>query len=193
MMASDCQEITQILADLDSTDQKTAFAKLLPLVYNELRSLSEQYLRQEKPDHTLQATALVHEAYVRLAGSHGNKWESRAHFFRVAAKVMRRVLINHALARKADKRQGARQRVGLEELTAFIPEVNVDLLDLDHAMEQLAAIDRQKARVVELRFFAGCTIEETAEALEVSTATVERDWRFARAWLRSRLGADAEG
>ncbi len=186
-MTADKAEITQILADLESTDQATAFAKLLPLVYDELRALSEGYLRHERPDHTLQATALVHEAYVRLAGGHGPRWENRSHFFRVAAKVMRRILINHALARKAGKRGPQGGRIDLEEITLCFPETDVDLLDLHEAMVELAERDRQKARVVELRFFAGCTIEETAEALGVSTATVERDWRFARAWLRNRL------
>ncbi len=182
------EEVTQILNDLESTDQATAFAKLLPLVYTELRALSEGYLRHERADHTLQATALVHEAYVRLAGQRGAKWENRAHFFRVAAKVMRRILINHALARRAAKRGHGRSPASLGEITVFLPELDVDLLDLHDALEHLAERDRQKARVVELRFFAGCTIEETAEALDISTATVERDWRFARAWLRSRLG-----
>ena len=176
-------EITQILADLESTDQATAFAKLLPLVYEELRALSEGYLRHERSDHTLQATALVHEAYVHLAGRQDAKWENRAHFFRVAAKVMRRILINHALARKASKRGGGRAGVALEEVTAVLPDMNVDLIDVHESLELLARQDRQKARVVELRFFGGCTIEETAEALDISTATVERDWRFARAWL----------
>jgi len=182
-------EITQALADLDSTDQATALAKLLPLVYAELRALSEGYLRSERLDHTLQATALVHEAYVRLAGAEHAKWQNRAHFFRVAAKVMRRILINHALARRAAKRGSGRPRAALEEITAIFPELNVDVLDVHEALEELAALDRDKARLVELRFFAGCTIEETAEALGRSTATVERDWRFARAWLRKRLGS----
>ena len=180
-------EITQMLAELDSTDQKTAFAKLLPLVYDELRALSGKYLRQERPDHTLQATALVHEAYVRLAGSRGGKWENRAHFFRAAAKVMRRILINHALAHRAEKRGAERTRVSITDVAESAGSADFDLLDLHEAMERLAVQDRHKARVVDLRFFAGCTIEETAEALEVSTATVERDWRFARAWLRSQL------
>jgi RNA polymerase sigma factor (TIGR02999 family) len=180
-------EITQILNDLESTDQATGFAKLLPLVYAELRALSQGYLRHERPDHTLQATALVHEAYVRLAGQEGVKWTNRTHFFRVAAKVMRRILINHALAHKASKRGGGRAGVTLEEVTAVVPDLDVDLLDVHEALELLAKQDRQKARVVELRFFGGCTIEETAEALDISTATVERDWRFARAWLRNRL------
>jgi RNA polymerase sigma factor (TIGR02999 family) len=193
MQGSDNVEITQILNDLESTDQATAFARLLPLVYTELRALSERYLRQERPDHTLQATALVHEAYVRLAGHSGAKWDNRAHFFRVAAKVMRRILINHALARRAAKRGSGQSRVALDEVAVFLPDSAVDVLDLHDALEELAIQDRQKARVVELRFFAGCTIDETAEALGISTATVERDWRFARAWLRKRIGAAAQG
>jgi len=187
LSAPEDSEITQFLADLDATDQTTAFAQLLPLVYTELRALSDGYLRHERPDHTLQATALVHEAYVRLAGAHGARWENRAHFFRVAAKVMRRILINHALARRAAKRAHAQADVVLDEIAVLLPESNVDILDLHDALEELAERDRQKARVVELRFFAGCTIDETAESLNISTATVEREWRFARAWLRSRL------
>jgi RNA polymerase sigma factor (TIGR02999 family) len=187
---ADNAEITQLLADLDDTDQPTAFAKLLPLVYTELRALSEGYLRHERPDHTLQATALVHEAYVRLAGGSGTNWENRAHFFRVAAKVMRRILINHALAKRAAKRGQGQVQVELEEAGLLVSEGNVDVLDLHEALEELAGHDRQKARVVEMRFFGGCTIEEAAEALEISTATVEREWRFARAWLRSRLAQD---
>ena len=193
LKTGDNPEITQILAELDSTDQKTAFAKLLPLVYDELRALSGRYLRQERPDHTLQATALVHEAYVRLAGSRGGKWENRTHFFRVAAKVMRRILINHALAHRAEKRGAPRTRVSITDLAETDGSADFDLLDLHEAMERLAAQDRHKARVVELRFFAGCTIEETAETLGVSTATVERDWRFARAWLRSQLDGHQPG
>jgi len=193
LKADESPEITQILAELDSTDQKTAFATLLPLVYNELRALSGKYLRRERPDHTLQATALVHEAYVRLAGSPEGRWENRAHFFRVAAKVMRRILINHALAHSAEKRGGQRTRVSMTDLAEDAGSTEFDLLDLHEAMERLAVQDRHKARVVELRFFAGCTIEETAEVLGVSTATVERDWRFARAWLRSQLDAHQPG
>jgi len=189
MPSSENAGITQILSDLESTDQDTAFAKLLPLVYAELRALSEGYLRHERPDHTLQATALVHEAYVRLAGQRGGKWENRAHFFRVAAKVMRRILINHALARRAAKRGRAQGRVALDEAAVLLPDPNVDVLDVHEALEKLAALDREKARVVELRFFAGCTIEEAAEALDISTATVERHWRFARAWLRKHLAS----
>lgn len=188
MSGPDEAEITQLLADLDDADQGTAFTRLLPLVYSELRALSENYLRHERPDHTLQATALVHEAYLRLTERNEGTYQDRAHFFRVAAKVMRRILINHALARRAAKRGHGRAHLSLDEATVLMPETNVDLIDLHEAMQELARLDRQKARVVELRFFGGCTIEETADALRVSTATVERDWRFARAWLRRRLG-----
>ena len=180
-------ELTQILGDLQGTDRGDAAAAILPEVYAELRSLSEAYLRSERSDHTLQATALVHEAYVRLARSKGSGWQNRVHFFRAAAKTMRRILINHARGQNAVKRGGGERPVALEEATVALPERDVDLVALDEALNDLAALDPQKARVVELRFFGGCSIEQTAETLGVSAATVVRDWRFARAWLQDAL------
>lgn len=180
-------EITQILAELSSGKGDTAVERLLPLVYAELRALSRQYLHHERPDHTLQATALVHEAYVRLAGGNGHNWTDRTHFFRVAAKTMRRILINHAKEHKAQKRGGGERCVKLQETAVMLPECDVDVEALDEALARLAAFDGDKAQVVELRFFAGCTIDESAEVMKVSTATVERHWRFARAWLRAEL------
>jgi RNA polymerase sigma factor (TIGR02999 family) len=182
------REITQILAELDSDSHDSAVERLLPLVYAELRALSGAYLERERPDHTLQATALVHEAYLRLAGRSGRRWADRAHFFRAAAKTMRHILINHAHKHRAARRGGGARGLVLEESMAIAPRrPGADLEALDEALVRLASIDREKAQVVELRFFAGCTIDETAEALDLSTATVERHWRFARAWLRSEL------
>lgn len=181
------EDITRILADLSGDDQAAA-TEWLPRIYQELRALSEVYLRGERPDHTLQATALVHEAYLHLAGTDGSQWKDRTHFLRVAAKTMRRILINHAVAHRSQKRGGGRRALsltGAADMSA--PHDAVDVLALDEALSSLAAVSEQKARIVELRYFAGCTIDETAETLGVSTATVERDWRFARAWLRAEL------
>lgn len=178
-------EVTEILSELGSSVPQPVIARLLPLVYDELRALSAHYLRQERKDHTLQATALVHEAYMRLAGADGTKWKDRAHFFRVAAKTMRRVLINYAHMHKAAKRGGG--CIVLRETLAIQPDSQIGVTDLDEAIVRLAEIDQHKAQVVELRFFGGCSIEETAEVMNISTATVERHWRFARAWLRSEL------
>lgn len=187
MGSSTHHEITQILAELNSEKRETAVERLLPLVYGELRALSKDYLNQERADHTLQATALVHEAYLRLAGSENRAWNDRAHFFRVAAKTMRRILINHARSHNAQKRGGGDRGVVLHETAAIASEANIDVESLDEALRRLAEIDREKSQVVELRFFGGCTIDEAADALEISPATVERHWRFARAWLRAEL------
>ena len=185
------QEVTQILAELGQAEGR-ASAELLPLVYDELRRLADAYLRRERVNHTLQTTALVHEAYVRLAEGGDRRWNDRAHFFRVAAKTMRRILINHAMEKKARKRGGGAQGVELDEAHAVTPETNVDLIALDEALQRLASVDEQKARVVELRYFGGCTIDETAAALNIGTATVEREWRTARAWLKAELAGQIE-
>jgi RNA polymerase sigma factor (TIGR02999 family) len=182
------EEITQVLADLGGTDQ-AGMAALLPMVYDELRSLADAYLKQERPDHTLQPTALVHEAYLRLAKAKGSHWENRVHFYRVAAKTMRRILINHARGHGAEKRGGGRKPISLNESQAASPGQAIDLLALDDALTRLSSMDTTAARIVELRFFGGCTISETAEALDISPATVERDWRTARAWLHAELGS----
>lgn len=180
-------DITLILSELSTGTNDTAVERLLPLVYAELRKLSQSYLQSERRDHTLQATALVHEAYVRLAGDSGRHWKDRAHFFRVAAKTMRRILINHARSRNAAKRGRGRTEVELHEPSDDGVDFRLDLEALDLAMNRLAEMDRDKAHVVELRFFGGCSIDETAESMNISTATVERHWRFARAWLRAEL------
>ncbi|MEX2273068.1 MAG: ECF-type sigma factor [Vicinamibacterales bacterium] len=161
----------------DSSDQ---FA---PLVYDELRRLARHYMRGERGDHVLQATALVNEAYVRLAGIHGTAWRDRTHFFAMAATQMRRILIDHARSRDRGKRGGGVQLTSIDRHDAAAPEPPIDVEALDAALEELARFDAQQARVVELRFFGGLTLDETAQALDISPATVGRDWMSARAWL----------
>jgi RNA polymerase sigma-70 factor (ECF subfamily) len=184
--------VTILLARAGAGDSR-ATGELLPLVYEELRVLAAQHLVGERANHTLQPTALVHEAYLRLVVPGDVTWENRAHFFGAAAKAIRRILIDHARARASAKRGGGQDRVGLEGLAIAAPEAGgarvggVDLLALDEALNQLAALAPDKAKVVELRFFAGLTAEETARALGVSESTVARDWHFARVWLHREL------
>ena len=161
---------------------------LLPLVYDELRALAATFLRRERADHTLQATALAHEAWLRLVDTEQIHWQGRSHFLGIAARVMRRVLIDHARAVGAQKRGGGRRRVTLSEMTPLLGQSEVDVLALDEALTELAALDARKARVVEFRFFSGMSMREVAEALGVSQTTAEEDWYFARAWLARRLG-----
>ncbi|MDQ3920007.1 MAG: sigma-70 family RNA polymerase sigma factor [Acidobacteriota bacterium] len=182
-------EITRLLEDWSRGD-RSALDRLIPLVHAELRRIARRQMSQERAAHTLQATALVNEAYVRLAGDVGQRWQNRAHFFAVCAQVMRHVLIDHARSRAREKRGGALQRVSLEGVAALAEGGGADLLALDQALARLEEFDRQKARVVELRYFAGLGIEETAEALGVSPTTVRREWRRAKAWLYRAL---AEG
>ncbi len=182
------ERATQLLADMRD-GSPAASERLFPLVYDEMHALAEQVFRRERPGHTLQPTALVHEAYLRLVGHAGGEWKSRAHFYAVAARVMRRILINHAEAHRAAKRGGDRHRVTLAEDQTPAPEArDVDLLALDEALAGLEALDERQCRVVELRFFAGLGVEETARVLGVSDRTVELDWKMARAWLFARLG-----
>jgi RNA polymerase sigma-70 factor, ECF subfamily len=164
-----------------------ALDRLVSLVYEELRQQAQRYLQREPSGHTLQATALVHEAYLRLVDQRQATWERRTQFFGVAAQLMRRVLVDHARGQRAAKRGGSAVRVPLEDDMASTQERDVDLLGLDDALTRLAALDPRQVRVVELRFFAGLGIEETAEVLGVSPATVRRDWQFARTWLRREL------
>jgi RNA polymerase sigma factor (TIGR02999 family) len=156
-------------------------------VYEELHSLASRYLRHERQDLTLQPTALVHEAYLRLVDQHDVRWQNRAHFFGVAAQAMRRILVDNARAYQAAKRGGGRGKVPLNEITIAAPQQSVDLMQLDEALTRLAAVDHQQARVVELRFFGGLTVEETAEVLGTSPTTVKREWRLARAWLHREM------
>lgn len=165
-----------------------ALAHMLPHVYDELRRLAGAVLGDHRSHHTLQATALVHEAYLRLSGSAGAGWTDRGHFFRVAAKTMRHILIDHFRQRATEKRGGGARGMSLSETETLLNESEAEILEIDDALERLSALSPEKARVVELRFYAGCTIDETAEALGISTATTERHWRFARAWLKAQLG-----
>jgi RNA polymerase sigma factor (TIGR02999 family) len=165
-----------------------AFDKLMPLVYGEMRRIAHRYMQQERDGHTLQTTALINEAYVRLVGQQKMEWRNRAHFFAVTAQVMRHVLIDHARRLHYAKRGGAAQRVTLEEAEAMTQERAAELVALDEALNELAQLDPRKSRVVELRYFGGLSIEETADVLEISEMTVRRDWRAAKAWLYRALG-----
>jgi RNA polymerase sigma factor (TIGR02999 family) len=179
--------ITQLLVDWSNGDQK-ALDKLMPLVYRELRRLASNYLRRERPGHTLQPTALVNEAYLKLIDQKSARWQNRAQFFGVAAQLMRRILVDHARAHQADKRGGSdQQRLSITSAERLVQQPEVDLLALHEALEELATLDPQQERIVELRFFGGLSIEETAEVLGVGHATIERDWKMARAWLRRKL------
>jgi RNA polymerase sigma factor (TIGR02999 family) len=187
------EDVTRILREVSGGDRE-APARLMPLVYDELRRLANHYLRQERPDHTLQPTALVHEAYLRLVDQTRVDWQNRAHFFGVAAQLMRRILVDHARRHQASKRGGFRQKLTLDEAVDYSQTRDVDLVRLDDALTALAQFDTRQSRIVELRFFGGLTIEETAEALAVSPATVKVDWSMAKAWLRREIGGgDADG
>jgi len=179
--------VTQLLERWSNGDS-AALDILMPLVYEELRRLAGAYLRRERPDHTLQPTALVNEAYLRLANQQDVRWQSRAHFFGIAANLMRQVLVDHARRRATDKRGGADlERLSITQAERVVNREDVDVLAIDEALERLNEFDPQQARIVELKFFAGLTIEETTEVLNVSHATVERDWKLARAWLKREL------
>ncbi len=178
--------ITQLLIKWRDGDQ-AALDELAPQVYGELRRLARHYLRQERPGHTLQPSDLVHEAYLRLAHEKEIDWKNRAHFFGIAAVRMRHILVEHARSRQTAKRGGGEYQLSLSKVDHLAESRDVNLLALDDALRRLEALDRQKAQIVELRYFGGLTIEETAEALRISPATVKRDWRMARAWLRSEI------
>jgi RNA polymerase sigma-70 factor (ECF subfamily) len=180
------ENITQLLIEVTNRNSAAVDA-LLPLIYDELRSLAANYLRRERPDHTLEPTALVHEAYLRMVDQTQVNWQNRAHFFGVAAQMMRRILVDHARAHNAEKRGQDFQKLSLDENVDKAIERNTELLALDDALHALAEIDEQKSRVVELRFFAGLSIEETAEVLNVSAPTVKRQWRMAKAWLYGQV------
>ncbi len=179
--------ITQLLLRWGSGDQ-AALEKLMPLVYRELRRLAGNYLRRERKEHTLQPTALVNEAYLRLVDQRDAKWQNRAHFYGIAAQLMRRILVDHAREKQAEKRGGAdQQRLSITSAQGLGTEPDLDLLALHEALEELKTIDPQQERIVELKFFGGLSIEETAEVMKLGHATVERDWKMARAWLRRKL------
>jgi RNA polymerase sigma-70 factor (ECF subfamily) len=187
MMATpSSQEITQLLLAWSDGDQ-AALDKLTPLVYAELRRLARGYMFGERPGHTLQTTALINEAYLRLIDWKNVRWQGRAHFFGVAAQVMRRILVDFARARHYAKRGGAAQQVSLDEAVTIHEDRSAEIIALDEALKSLAEIDPRKSQVVELRFFGGLNAKETAEALKVSQRTVEREWNSARAWLYREL------
>jgi RNA polymerase sigma factor (TIGR02999 family) len=158
----------------------------MPVVYDELKKLAKSYLRKERSDHTLQPTALVHEAFLRLIDQNSVQWQNRAHFFGVAAQMMRRILTNYAIARKTDKRGGKSQHLSLEDVTGLAEHRDLDLVLLDQALSDLESLDPRQSKIVELRFFSGLSIEETAEVLQISPATVKREWSTARVWLRRK-------
>ena len=170
---------------------REALEELMPLVYDELRRLARHYLRQERSDHTLQSTALVHEAYLRLAGGNAPNWQNRAHFFGVAAHIMRQILVEHARGRGAAKRGGNALRLEIDEALVLPQQIDVDVVALDKALNELSEMDAQQGRIVELRFFGGLTIEDTSEVLGISPATVKRDWVTARAWLYRAMTGEA--
>ncbi len=180
-------EITRLLANWSKGDQ-AALDELLPLVYDELHRLARSYMLRERPDHTLQTTALVHEAYMRLVGKPNPRWQTRAHFFAASAQVMRHILIDYARGRRRAKRGEGMPELSLDEAAVLSDERTDELLAVDDALTRLTAVDARKGRVFELRYFGGMSVDEAAEALKVSPATVARDWRMAKAWLRREIG-----
>lgn len=179
-------DITRLLVAWSDGDQ-TALERLVPLIERELHRIARQYMRRESPGHTLQTTALVNEAYFRLVDQRSVRWQNRAHFFGVAAQIMRRILLNYARDRHRAKRGGGAVQVSLSEVAVVGAEKSAELIALDEALEKLAAVDARKCRVVELRYFGGLNVEETAEVLGVSPVTVARDWKMAKAWLAREI------
>jgi RNA polymerase sigma factor (TIGR02999 family) len=185
-MASSPRSVTQLLIDWREGDE-TALNELIPIVYDELRRMAHRYMRQERPGHTLQTTALINEAYIRLVDHKGIRWKNRAHFYGVAAQAMRRVLVDYARTRGSAKRWGGMRRVDLDEAAAVAKKQAEDLLALDDALTKLASIDPRKSMIVEMKYFGGMTAEEIAEAIGVSVPTINREWNPAKAWLLREL------
>jgi RNA polymerase sigma-70 factor (ECF subfamily) len=185
-MGSDSPDVTVLLSELTRGNQE-AGEKLVPLVYDELKRLARSYMRRERPDHTLQTTALVNEAYLKLVKQKAVNWQGRSHFFGIAAQLMRRILIDHARGHLREKRGGVKEVLPLDEALVFSPEHSEELVKLDEALERLSKLDARQSRIVELRFFGGLSVEETAEFLSVSPKTVKRDWAVARVWLHGEL------
>jgi RNA polymerase sigma-70 factor (ECF subfamily) len=183
---ADARHITQLLAAWSAGD-KAALDALIPIVYDELRRQASRYLRRERPGHTLQTTALINEAYLRLVDQKSMRWQNRAQFFGIAAQLMRRILVDHARAKQRAKRGGSDIRVSLTDATSITKDPDLDLVELDEALTRLAEIDPQQSKIVELRFFSGLNVEETAAALNISAATVKRDWSIAKAWLHREI------
>lgn len=186
MADSDERDVTRLLQAWSGGD-RDALEQLMPAVYQEVRRLARSYLRRERPDHTLQATALVNEAYMRLIDQRAVKWQNRAHFFGIAAQIMRRILVDHARMRQADKRGSGQAAVLLDEALEVASGRNLDVVALHDALTTLADLDERQARIVELRFFGGLSIEEAAEVMQLSPATIKRELAAARAWLRQEL------
>ncbi len=182
---SETPDVTQMIRAMGAGE--TAPDELLPLVYEELRRLAYGYMRNERADHTLQATALVHEAYIQLVDWKNVSWQNRAHFFAAAAQIMRKILVDHARERKTLKRGGGLRTIALDDALSFPNRGEVDLISLDDALNELGTFDPQQVKIVELRFFGGLTVAETAHALGISESTVKRDWQIAKAWLYNHL------
>ena len=180
------KEITQLLLSWSKGDQ-AAFDQLIPLVYPELRKLARRYMGRETPEHTLQTSALINEAYLRLVDQQAVEWQDRAHFFAVSARVMRHILIDHARSHRYTKRGGGAQHLQLDDAEAVGYERAVELVALDDALTRLAKLDERKSKIVELRFFGGLSVEETAEVIKVAPVTVMREWRIAKAWLHKEI------
>jgi RNA polymerase sigma-70 factor (ECF subfamily) len=189
------QNVTQLLVDW-SSGNKEALDRLVPIVYDELRRQASRYLRRERVGHTLQTTALINEAYLKLVDQKNVHWQNRAHFFGIAAQLMRRILVDYARARKRAKRGGSDIRVSLEQAMTMSKPQDLDIVALDEALGRLVEIDPQQSRIVELRFFSGLNVEETAEVMGISPATIKREWRIAKAWLHREIsgaGFDEKG
>lgn len=180
------EDLTQLLIAWSDGD-RSALDRLIPLVHNELRRLAHRYMSGERTGHTLETTALVNEAYIRLIDSSRVRWQNRAHFFAVSAQMMRRILVDYARSHRSTKRGGGAPRVPLDEVLTISPDLDPDLDSLDEALSRLASMDERKSRVVEMRFFGGLSVEETAEVLKVSPDTVMRDWRLAKSWLMREM------
>lgn len=190
-MDLDPDNVSRLLREWSDGNEQ-ALEEMLPLIYDELRRLAHNFLYRERPGHTLQTTALVHEAYIKLIDQRDARWQNRAHFFAIAAQAMRRILIDSARKHVAEKRGGGGQKLSLAEIATISPEPNTNLLALDEALNRLAEIDSQQSRIIELRYFGGLTIEETAEVMRLSPATIKREWTMARAWLHQALAGDPE-
>jgi RNA polymerase sigma factor (TIGR02999 family) len=181
-------EITQLLAEIRNGD-RGAESRLAPLVYDELHRIASRYMHQERPDHTLQSTILVHEAYLQLVKQEDRNWQNRSHFFAIAAQLMRRVLVDHARSRNAAKRGGRQVKLQLEDVLVFSDAKCEELIVIDQALTRLAELDARQSRIVELRFFTGLTEEEIGEVLGISSRTVKREWLVAKAWLHGELSS----
>ncbi len=182
-MQTDQQATFTRLIQEYSRGNEIALNRIMPVIYDELKKISSRYLREEYRNHTFQTTELVHEAYIKLVGAQDIAWENRAHFFGIAAQSMRQILVDHARHRKAKKRGGGKTKLSLDESLIAAGEVDEQILNLDDALKKLESVDERSSKIVELRYFSGLTIEETAEVLDISTSTVKRDWNFAKAWL----------